>query len=176
MERQMIERLAMDAALGELNEDAEALLNAYLAEHAEARTWAQSMTAVCAQTRNAIDTRTTRNDTLTVPALLRTSIHWARAARWAAVVMVSLLIGVGIGRRPEPLATAPPVNVVLDTTRRATVRSWQEIVRAPGNGFWESKAAAVWQSKPYRTSVSQPNLWEAFKQLQKGHDYEQSRQ
>ncbi len=174
MERQAIERLAMDAALGELNEDAEAMLSAYLSEHTEARAWAQSMTAVCTRTRNAIDAGTTRSDTLTVPAHRRTSIHWAPVARWAAVVMISLLIGAGIGRRPSP--TAPSVNATIETPQNADSRSWRDVVREPGNGFWESKATALLQSSPHRAAASQPNLWETLRKFQKGHNYEQSRQ
>ena len=43
MEREAIERLAMDSAAGELNQDAEALLRTYLAEHPQANEWAEDM-------------------------------------------------------------------------------------------------------------------------------------
>ena len=137
------------------------------------RPWAKSMTAACAQTRDAIDIKTTRNDMPAMPTRRWASIRWAPAARWAAVVMISLMIGVGIGRRPSP--TTPSVNVAIDTPRNTGARNWQDMVRR-GNGFWGSKAAALLQSSPRRAAAPQPNLWETLRQLQKGHNYEQSRQ
>ena len=58
MERETIERLAMDLALGELNEDATTLFEAYLAEHTEAKRWAEPMTQTCIRTREAIMQKT----------------------------------------------------------------------------------------------------------------------
>lgn len=180
MERLIIERLAMDVALGELNEDAAALLDAYLAEHPEARPWAQQMRTVCTRTQEAIDMKTQRSDASicgpSVFARRRASIHWAGALRWAAVVMVSLLIGVGIGRRPQPLATTPTATVAVETARSEGPKSLQEILIDPGKGFWEAKAAALWQSKPHRSDAPQPGLWETIRQLQRGYNNEQSRQ
>jgi hypothetical protein len=180
MERQAIERLAMDVALGELNEDAAALLDAYLASHPEARPWAQQMKTVCARTQNAIDLKTRRNDTsICVPAAggrRWTSIRWAGPLRWAAVVTISLLLGAAIGRRTETHETPSGPSVVIETTRDVGPRSWQEILAEPDKGFWGAKAAAMLHSKSYRGTSSQPSLWQTLRQLQKGHDHEPSRQ
>lgn len=181
MERQIIERLAMDAALGELNEDTEALLNAYMAEHPDARQWAEQMSATCTRTQDAIRAKTRRSEAPACPPAAfvrqRMPVRWAGAVRWAAVIVISFLIGMGTGRRPEPSMVAPPTNVAAEMAPSAGHdRSWQEIVREPGNGFWESKAAAMWQSKPYQAAKPQPSLWEAFRQLQKGNNHESSRQ
>ena len=56
MEREIIERLAVDLAAGELNEDVEALFRSYLAEHSEADKWAQDMLQVYEKTETAIET------------------------------------------------------------------------------------------------------------------------
>jgi hypothetical protein len=174
MERETIERLAMDATVGELNEDAETLLNAYLAEHPDMRDWAQQMDAACTRVRKALDTGTRGNDVPTISIRRHPSIRWAVAGRWAAVVMIAVLAGIQIGRRPEPVPNEQLTGVTIETARSGSFRSWQDILR--GNGFWESKAAAVRQATPRRASAPQPSLWEAFGQLQKGHNYEQSRQ
>jgi hypothetical protein len=177
MERETIERLAMDAAVGELNEDARTLLNAYLVEHPDMRDWAQQMDAACRQVHKAFCTGTRRNDDVPIVSIHpRPSIRWAVAGRWAAVVMIAVLAGMQIGRRPESVPNERLTGVTTGTARSESSRSWQDILREPGNGFWESKAAAVRQAVPRRTSAPQPSLWEAFGQLQKGHNHEQSRQ
>ena len=54
MRREIIERLAIDSAAGELNEDMEALFRAYLAEHSEAKKWAEDLSDVFEKTEAAI--------------------------------------------------------------------------------------------------------------------------
>jgi hypothetical protein len=180
MEHQIIERLAMDAALGELNEDAEALLDAYLAEHPDARRWAQHMQTVCARTQEAIDIKTRRKDAPTcIPAAIRPQrivVPWARLGRWAAVVAISLIAGAVIGRWAGTHAIAPETNVAVETMHSGGFKNWQELLSEPGKGFWEAKAAAIWRSEPRRNANPQRNLWETLRQLQKGHNHEQSHQ
>jgi len=172
MEREIIERLAMDAALGELNEDAAALLDAYLTEHPEMRQWAQQMTAVCTRTQEAISEKTQPKEP-PAPIARHLRIHWAAPLRWAAVVAVSFAVGAGVSRqlKPEPVVSRPTVAVA--TARDAGPRSWQEVLTDSSGGFWQAKAAALWQSKPQRTTRPLPNLWETVKQLQKEHGHEQ---
>jgi hypothetical protein len=171
MERQMIERLAMDAALGELNEDASALLDAYLAEHPDAREWAKQMTSLCERTQAVICEKTQQKE-VSARACRRVRIHWATPARWAAVVVISLTIGASVDRwlKPHPIPSSP--TVAVETTRSGGPRSWQEVLSDSSGGFWQAKAAAMWQSKPQRTTHSQPSLWETFRQLQKERSHE----
>lgn len=172
MERQAIERLAMDIALGELNGDAAALFDTYLTEHPEARPWAQPMKAICLRTQAAIHAKTLQ---LKAPARRATTyrfmpIGWARLGRWAAVVALSLVIGIGAGRWLKPDAPTPRATVAVETPHNFIQGDWRRVLSEPGRGFWESRAAATLRSEPGRSSgsqESQPSLWEMFRQRQR---------
>jgi hypothetical protein len=176
MERQAIERLAMDLALGELNEEAAALFEAYLAEHPEAGQWAQPMKAICLRTQDAIHTKTQQ---LTTPAhrstaLRRVPIGWARLGRWAAVVTIALALGAVADRWLKHDVPAPRLTVAVESTRNPLREDWRRVLNEPGQSFWESKAAAALGSKPERSHAqpaSQPNLLEMFKQRQKERNH-----
>ena len=58
MQREIIERLAMDRTLGELTEDAAALFETYLGEHPEIQEWAGQMAQTCELTRETINKKT----------------------------------------------------------------------------------------------------------------------
>ena len=62
MEREAIERLTIDSAAGELNEDAEALLRTYLAEYPQANKWAEDILQIYYRTEAAIKTKATHGD------------------------------------------------------------------------------------------------------------------
>lgn len=95
MEREAIERLAIDSAAGELNQDAEALFRTYLIGHAEAKQWAEDMRLICEKTEAAINTKTTRchagDQTRFIKPNQLLQINWPRLARWAAALMFVLL-------------------------------------------------------------------------------------
>jgi hypothetical protein len=174
MERQVIERLAMDLALGELNEDAATLFDAYLAEHPEARSWAQPMKTICTRTQEAIHAKTRD---LGVPACRPAAqvhrsvpVRWVRLSRWAAVVAVSLGVGMGAGRWLESPTLTSPRIVALEGGRNTWQKDWYQVSNESGQGFWESKAAATLRSEPDRSSrrlESPPSLLEMLKQRQK---------
>jgi len=173
MERQAIERLAMDAALGELNEDAAALFQAYLTEHPEARQWAGPMAAICRRTQEAVVART---KPAAFSHLRSTSgghrivrFRLANAGRWAAVVIVSLALGAVAGRGlRSPAATAFRSTVSAETLRSSMQEDWQAVLNGRGRGFWESKAAAALQRQPVGSLYEpKPSPWEMLKQRQK---------
>ena len=94
MERETIERLAVDRALGELDADTTALFEAYLADHTEAQVWAQAMSQACGRTREAIHRRTqTVASVPHIPTAIATRLAWGAPARWAAVILISLGLG-----------------------------------------------------------------------------------
>ncbi len=178
MNAERIERLAMDRALGELNEDATVLFETYLAEHPEAQPWAQDMASTCAQTREAVDKKTHGQSTEDFPARMHwrwlTQIQWERVGRWAALVAVAAGIGVTVGRwsaRHEP-----PADVMLVRAEPAgDSEGWQQVVNRQSQGFWQSKALALLQTKPYETPGSrerQMNFWLRYKQSRKERSYE----
>jgi anti-sigma factor RsiW len=121
MTHEQIERLAMDRLAGELNTDAEALLEQYLAANPQARPWADEMATVYTQMQAAIATRIDDVESASsAPSLCRTVD--LNAGRWsvlgrAAVVIFAVLIGMGIGRWSQPPnITSKPTDVVADNT------------------------------------------------------------
>jgi hypothetical protein len=178
MNVERIERLAIDRALGELNEDAIVLFDTYLAEHPEAREWAVRMSQACVQTRKAIDKRTqdqsVENPSVKIRRDRPTRIHWLGVGRWAALVAVFVGIGITVGRWSQPQVPAPG-NRVVEAPASGDTRSWRQILSNQGQGFWESKALALLQTRPYKTAGPrgpQTSLWERFKQPRKERNYE----
>jgi hypothetical protein len=179
MNAERIERLAIDRALGELNEDAAVLFAAYLAEHPEAQEWAKGMSDTCAQTRKAIDRRTQdknmENPSARTGSHWSPRVHWVRVGRWAALVAVSVGIGVTLGRWSR--SPAPPAGYAA--AQAGTVASasdgWQQVLSSQGQGFWQSKALALLQATPYEIPGSrdpQASLWDKYKQFRKERSHE----
>jgi hypothetical protein len=176
MEREIVERLAIDKALGELDADTAALLEAYLAEHAEARTWAQAMTQTCTQTREAISQKTRpdaqwhaadRSSRLAAPA-------WRTFGRWAAVIVVSLGIGAVAGRWSRPPAPTTE-RVVVETRTPPAPDGWRQLLHRPESGFWQTKAVAMME--PRRDGVvtdhdAHKRLWDKYRPSAKEWSYE----
>ncbi len=178
MTREQVERLAMDRAAGELNPDAEALLEQYLATNPEARSWADEMAAAHTQTQAAIAARVEDLDT----SVLVRPVHstaGSDAGRWsilgrAAVVLFAVLIGMGIGRWSQPpKITSKPTYLDADNTPAQKSLS----VGLPGSvgGFWRGRALASLQTRPYRTKeVTRPKegFWGRYKPSLKENSYE----
>jgi len=148
MDRERIERLAMDSALGELGEDAMALFEAYVAAYPQANEWARQMQRTCAVAQEAIavTTRAPRQKSFGARRhryRLR-CINRPALGRWAAVVAVSLLAGAGVGRwsarQDAGSAALAPVTVVR---AEPAAKSWQELLSEPGQGLWQAKALAL---------------------------------
>jgi hypothetical protein len=168
MERERIERLAMDEALGELTEDAAALFHVWLAEHPQARQWAQEIQSTCAKVRTAVEQKTgaeirPARGVRVIPLLPR--MRWLSLARWAAVVTLALLVGLQVGRqaRPVPPARAPAVPA---PTVRAQELRWQRLASSEAGSFWQAKAVALLQAQPQAEGVwdARQNLWERYRQ------------
>ena len=179
MKREAIERLAMDRALGELNEDATTLFEAYLAEHAEARQWAEPMTQTCTRTREAIARKTQPSSAqLAPPKPFR--VDWSVPARWAAVIAVAAILGAAVGRRSAPPPTQGPETVVVWTApRQAGPEGWRRILNDSEQGFWQTKAVAMLQSQPRevpRSTESEPSLWDRYRQFRKERSHEEVHQ
>ncbi len=172
MERERIERLAMDEAAGELNDDAAALLRAYLTEHAEANRWAQEIAQTCHQVRAALEKKMAATPAETQRTLhtRRTvaRLNWLAPARWAAVIVLALLVGLQLGRRwqPQPPAVGPfaPTPMVSSNEREPGTSTLGQ-----PSGFWEAKAVVLREAKPH-TGASRDvreNLWEKYRQYLK---------
>jgi hypothetical protein len=134
MNRDVIERLAVDSAAGELNEDAEAMFQAYLAEHQQAKQWADDIGRVYDRTETAIRTKTAHTDSRTAikPVL---QMRWMLVARWAAVLVFGAIIGFTAGRWEapgnthrmafrEPIPNPKPIETVTDLREKYVGTFW----------------------------------------------------
>lgn len=168
MKRDAIERLAIDSAAGELNEDGQSLFEAYLAEHAGAKEWAEAMFQTYRQAEAAISSKIGSADASIAvvpmksrpPALAR----WRPALRWAAIVCVAALVGAGAGRWSKSPVTAKwPERVAISTIRPAAATSL-DLQDAAGS-FWRAKAAAMFEPRPYRqanAAMQAGGLWRKY--------------
>lgn len=108
MDDETLERLMLDDALGALSDDARALLEAYLRDHAEHRAdWAKWRNVADAA-QNAMRPRSV----ISLPPFPRNRFVFPRPVLAAAAM---LLIGIGIGTqfRTAPIAAGPSTPVAL---------------------------------------------------------------
>ncbi len=178
MERETIERLAIDHALGELSADAAALFEAYLAEHTDARQWAKPMIETCDRTREAIERKTQPSEPIAWREPVRLRFNRVAIARWAAVIALSALVGITIGRWSKPQEIPRPETVVVRTAATETgPDGWQRVLNEPQQGFWQSKALAMLQSQPQQTptrpTASESSLWDRYRQFRKERSREE---
>jgi len=168
MNREAIERLAIDSAAGELNEDGQSLFDAYLAEHAEAKQWARDMLQVYRQTQTAISSKTGAAPASIAPAPLKirpaVMEKWRPALRWAATICVAALLGAGAGRwSMSPLVVQRPERAAISTIRPPTPASPDS--QAAAESFWRAKAAAMFESRPNRqvnAAMHAGGLWQKY--------------
>lgn len=178
MERERIERLAMDSAVGELNEDAEVLLRAYLAEHPEANQWAQDIVRICQKTKAAIDAKTRAAGAGVEVTAVKTrpllAAKWLSVARWAAVVVFAAFIGVGLGRwSKSPALPDKPERVAVSPGPIAKRPGYTPT--DSGESFWRAKAIAALRPRRHQThkgDTQYGNLWERYGQYIKEKYYE----
>jgi hypothetical protein len=172
MKREIIERLAIDSAAWELNEDTEALFRAYLYDRPEANQWAEDMLQIYRMTEVTIQTKTkTALADITQPIKVKPQrrLNWLQITRWAAVVVFAACIGVVAGRwsksdittqRPRIVAGAP------DLTEQRPVRNLRNI----DSGFWRDKAVAMLSVKPHSINgviIQSNGLWDRYRQYVK---------
>lgn len=179
MNRDTIERLAIDSASGELSDDAQCLLDAYLAEHAPANEWAQSILRVYRRTEAAIGAKTKAADVMneSVAVKIKPTFppRWRPALRWAAVVVLAALIGAGAGRwsRSISLPADHPGRTAFHPVLAASGQAPD--ATDAGQSFWQAKAAAMFESRPYRhvnAAVQPGGLWQKYENYIKEKHHE----
>ena len=179
MEREVIERLAMDRVGDELSDDGVKLLEWYLEEHAEAKVWAaemEEMYAICAETV-AGDRRI--DDQITAARMdsrLRGNDRGSgnervlKIGRWAAVILMALGVGIIWGRwSVEPLEVGPreTIQVVQAEPKEDLESKVQKMIEGDEeaseseSGFWETKIVATLGVKP-RVKRDEPVQEEGF--------------
>ncbi len=178
MERENIERLAIDAAAGELNQDAEALFGAYLAEHREANRWAENMLQTYEKTQAAIHTKTANADVSSRRPVIKKKrlpyLRWQSLIRCAAVLLVGVVIGHAAGRRPTADRTGPTV-LGEPYQAQAQVKTVQDLKQKYAGTFWGDKILASVEHKPrqfYRGTTSDTSLWDKYRQYVKEKRHE----
>jgi len=178
MNRDAIERLAIDSAAGELNEDARTLFEEYIAQHAQARQWARDISQVYQQTQTAISSRTGAASAtiaaISIKSGLPALIRWRPALRWAAIVCVAALLGAGAGRWSRaPNAAMKPQREIASVNPPADVANID--LHSAAGSFWRAKAAAMFEARPYRqvnAAIQAGGLWQKYEQYIKEKHHE----
>jgi len=143
---EILERLLIDRALGELSPDAEALLEDYLARQPEASEEAQEIARTADLARCAL-TPSEEFDSHALPPLLlgkRGRILWRVGAR-AAALAACLLIGVGVG--------------LWLSQSKQVVETQQEIAwvgAEDSDGTEEANRSEIWSARRFYEAASRP--------------------
>ena len=173
MNRERIERLAIDSAAGELNEDVQALLKAYLAEHPEANPAGDEMLQIYEETKAAIDAKTRdAHAGVGIPAarpgpLLRAK--WWEFERYAAAVIVAAFIGFAAGRWA---INGKTTEIGFTQFGRAPTRieTVSDLKKMYAGTFWGDKALALLEQRPgqqHKGDLKRVGLWQRYREYKK---------
>jgi len=173
MKREAIERLAVDLSAGQLNEDIQALLSEYIAEHPETNQWLVNMQEIYKTTESAIISKI-ETDSTTVKVQIPHFSKWQPIARWVAVITLAVFIGVSVGRwsKKPVLETRKEFTKVF--TSQAQTNKYVFNIDNLGEGFWKDKITAMLNTSPAKMQESSNNssLLEKYKQYIKEKHYE----
>lgn len=171
MKREAIERLAMDSAAGESNEDVEALFREYLAEHPEAKPDSEEIARIYEETAAAIEAKTRRADAGGPAVKTHRLVHpnWRAFGRWAAALIVAAIIGFTGGRWP---ITGKTSRIVFTTSGRPAVqvKTVSDLKEQYAGTFWGSKALALMEDRSgrrYKGDFRDISLLEQFRRYRK---------
>lgn len=145
MTTEQIERLMMDLACGQMNEDTQMLFKAYLDEHPELQSAADDIERLCARCEGAMGAE----PSVSTPRPPRARPAWPRSlVRYAALILLAAGLGLMVGRsRPAPTPPAQAVPAAFDI----------KIPAASGltrSRFWQEKAQALRSPRPWTPSNS----------------------
>lgn len=164
MNRDLLERLLIDQALNECSLETTALLDAYLADHPELASLADSIQETVAIGKRAVYTELPKN----LPAfpkermLCRSRlVGWNTASRWISVA-ASLAIGIGIGMSGVLWKDEPPQKHP-SSAQTQPVSGGFESARA----FWSSKTYIERYQKNRADRIQRNENIELQKQIQK---------
>ena len=147
-----LERLLIDSAVGALDGDTSALLNAYLDDHPDATTAAQELADTAALARRAMD----ESDPVVLPPFPRQRLIRARraqrlwtTARYGSAIAAGLLIGLTLSiTLTQRTESRPPVRPI----------AFQPVITAPlveddKDSFWSVER---WYEQVKRDRPAQP--------------------
>jgi hypothetical protein len=173
MKREAIERLAIDSAAGELNEDVQALFDAYLAEHSKAGRWAEDIEGIYKETEAAVDVKTSDVDAgASIPVIKTRPLlraKWWEIWRVAAALIVAALIGFTGGRWPINGKTS-----VITFTRpdrpQEQVKTISDLKEEYAGTFWGKKVLALVEhtsSERYKAGFQDTSFRQIYRQYKK---------
>lgn len=178
MKREAIERLAIDSAAGELNEDVEALLRAYLAEHPEAGPAREEMARVYKETEAAIDAKTRGADVSVGMPVIEVNrlpyLNWRSFGRWAAALIVGALIGFAGGRWAITDETSKIAFTKVDRPP-TQVKTISDLKEQYEGTFWGDKVLALMEHRPGRrvkADLQDVGFWRKYRPYIKEKRYE----
>ncbi|MBN2591497.1 MAG: hypothetical protein JXA96_16650 [Sedimentisphaerales bacterium] len=173
MDREIIERLAMDFSAGELNEDVQTLLQEYLAEHHEENMCFLQMQNIYRDTQETFNTITAsfkQNTEKNFPIRFK----WIPFIRLAAVIVISACIGIAAGRWSK--------QDILQQESGKVISNYSPFVKKSGlnlddlgEGFWHNKITAMLNPSPAREHIkskSGSSLLEQYKLYLKERNHE----
>jgi hypothetical protein len=169
MNRETIEKLAIDSAAGELTEDAEVLFQTYLTGNSQAKQWTEDILRVYEETEATIRTKTAlMGDQMAVPRVTSTfRVNWLSVGRWAAAILLFTTIGFTVGRWEKPgqmhkiavrefAPITKPVETITDLKERYV------------GTFWGDKMLALLDDttrRPHRASLRDIRSWDKYRQF-----------
>jgi anti-sigma factor RsiW len=179
MEREQIERLAMDSAAGELNEDAQGLFEEYLAGHPEAKKYVEDMLGIYEKTDAAIIAKTQYAvkadlNTANISIGSHSRVFRLPIARWAAVVIFAAFVGMTAGRWSKSFVLVEKPGKIA-AYRDSAERQQSFGLENTGDSFWRDKAVAMMTTRPVSIQedyVTGPGLWERYREFIKEKHYE----
>jgi len=178
MKRERIERLAIDSAAGELNEDVEALFEAYISAHPQAGRWAEDILRIYKETETAIDTKTRdadAGDGMPAVKISRLSeLKWKSFGRWAAALIVGALIGFA-GGRWQITGKTSSIDFAKLQEPPAQVETISDLKEKYAGTFWGDKVLALLESRPgqrYKADFQDVGFWHEYRQYIKEKHYE----
>lgn len=169
MEREIIERLAIDSAAGELNEDVEALFRAFLAEHPEANPDSEEMARIYEETAAAIDAKTRNADAGTGMPAIKTNrllqADWRPFGQWAAALIVGVLIGFTWGRWQITGETSR-ITFIQPDRPAVQVKTISDLREEYAGTFWGDKVLALLENRPgqrYKADFRDVSFWQKYR-------------
>lgn len=166
MNRDLLEQLLTDQAMNELPPETIALLDAYLVDHPEMQSLADSIRETVAIGERAVHAELpTHLPPLSKEKLLSSSrpVRWSTMSRWVSVA-ASLIIGFGIGISAKLLQNEPSQTYPgpITSVQLQPVSGGLETAQA----FWSSKTYIERYQKSRKDHIERNQSTELQKQIQ----------
>ena len=158
----------------QLNEDVQALLSEYVAEHPETENWLLDIQEIYRNTESAIISRI-ETDSKAVEVRMPCFSKWLPIVRWAAVIILAAFIGASVGRwTKKPVIDIKKEYIRAPVSQTQTNRSVFNIDNL-GEGFWKDKITAMLNPPPAKVqagSNDSTSLLEKYRQYIREKHYE----